>query len=145
MSELTYDNLLLELTRSVPGVLSDDSSQDATPYSVFDFAVCDFLRSLATKPEQVTNDLTVLFSFFERMASAPDLEVRNVLVVSILEELLSDSAMLHKVWDFMGPTTKEFVVRTAVSQNRQTALPAEGVRMLPTARPWHVNVKLRDV
>jgi len=54
-----------------------------------------------------------IFDFFEAMAGSSDLQVRNLLQVEILEQLVNDKNKLSSAWPHMGEATREIANETA--------------------------------
>ena len=67
--------------------------------------------------------LTRLFLFFEDMATASDQNVRDLLAIAILENLVYRKESLRRAWKHMGPKSKELAIEEANHQGRPENLP----------------------
>jgi hypothetical protein len=67
-----------------------------------------------------------IFSFYEEMALSPDIEVVNLLWISVMEGLLYKKELIAQAWKYMGQKTKELAREIAKSRGWDANLPADG-------------------
>jgi hypothetical protein len=66
-----------------------------------------------------------LFLFFEDMASSPDKNVRDLLQIAILENIVPKRENVQQAWKYMQPKTKEMARSEARQQGREQNLPLD--------------------
>jgi hypothetical protein len=139
MSEkaLAYDSIrdtlfsaFPEVAERLPGVFGsyydlEKGTPDETPeaYPIFE----DLVQKLVFELLDGGQDdglLTRLFTFFEDMAGAKDANVKDLLTISILENLVYRRESLRRAWKYMGPQSRELAVLEAKHQGRPENLPS---------------------
>lgn len=82
----------------------------------FCLVVCPYVYDLLKKDDK--EKLKKVFSFFEDMATDPDVEVQGVLQFSVLENITTESEEIYKAAQkYIGPETKTFVNQVATYMN----------------------------
>jgi hypothetical protein len=130
MSDLTYDGLEQAMKDAVPEV------QDRYPellrwhtdppglYTLFSQVLKPvLLPALSSGSDPAL--LKRIFDFFEAMAGSSDVQVRNLLQVEILEQLVNDKTKLSSAWPHMGEATRKIVQETARIWRCEENLPEE--------------------
>jgi hypothetical protein len=100
----------------------DDSKQRPGSYGLFSNVVYPYVIE-ALDSGQSDEILTRLFLFFEEMSSSKDAEVRNLLGLEVIDELLRHPARLARAWKYMGHSTKSFAAEAANTLNLKGSLP----------------------
>lgn len=114
---LTYENIVENLFKRFPELkqrymediewiqdtFADKSSKGQTVY--FDKCFCDYIgRNIVLEPNNLCR-LNQIFTFLEEMASSDDVDVQNLLQVTVLEYLGSWFQLQSKALQLMGPNT----------------------------------------
>ncbi len=128
MSNLQYGALVNSLLMAVPEIKKPyDALQvaigpDVLPYPVFELVVEPFLKGTLTA--NTDDDLSRRgFGFLEEMARAQDIEVVNLLAITILEPWVADPGTVGLAWKYMGENTKTIASDTARRLKRGDNLP----------------------
>jgi hypothetical protein len=96
----------------------EKGTPEETPeaYPLFEDVVQDAVFELL-ESERDDALLSRLFRFFEAMANSPDPNVsRDLLGISIIENLVYRHDSARRAWKYMGPKTRAFVVEEAHRQ-----------------------------
>jgi hypothetical protein len=134
--ELVYDGIRDALFSAFPEPLEgtwstfgsyydlEKGTPEETPdaYPIFEDVVQKLVFELV-ESGQNEGLLTRLFRFFEEMADSSDSNVRDLMVIAILENLVYREDSLRKAWKYMGSKTKELTIREADHQGRKENLP----------------------
>jgi hypothetical protein len=130
--ELVYTGIEIVLLKEFPeltdrmkntfGSYYDLTSEIPRAYPVFEDVFREFLM------EQLLQDdsdkvLDRIFLFCERMARREDIEVVNLLWISILVPLVYNANQVKRAWRFMGPTTRSVARDLAERNDWQSNLP----------------------
>ena len=95
-------------------VIGDEG--DEIPHMSFGIFVMPFIYRLLENEDDAR--LRKAFSFFEDMAKSEDYRVQNLLQVTILENLTTESEEIYKsAQKYIGPETKTFVNKVATYMN----------------------------
>lgn len=95
-------------------VIGDDG--DELSHMSFGIFVMPFIYRLLGNEDDAR--LRKAFSFFEDMAKSEDYRVQNLLQVTILENLTTESEEIYKAAQkYIGPETKKFVNQVATYMN----------------------------
>lgn len=114
---LTYENIVENLFKRFPELkqryaedikwiqdtFANKSSKGQTVY--FDKCFCDYIgRNIVLQPENLCR-LKQIFAFLEEMASSDDVDVQDLLQVTVLEYLRSWFQLQSRAQQLMGPNT----------------------------------------
>ena len=89
---LTYDKIVMQLMEEFPQLHVDEIDMDM-PHVVFEDSFVPIIKaSLNTEHSYVDH----IFAFMEEMATSQDEEVRNLLLVSVLEALADDGSVRER-------------------------------------------------
>jgi hypothetical protein len=134
--DLEYDGIRDALFSAFPELLEriwitfgsyyklENGKLEDTPgaYPIFEDVVQELVFELLDRGQD--DDLLArLFLFFERMATTPDKDVRDLLAIAIVENLVYRKESLREAWKLMGPKSKELAVEEANRQGRRENLP----------------------
>lgn len=114
---LTYENIVENLFKRFPELkqryaedikwiqdtFANKLSKGQTVY--FDKCFCDYIgRNIVLQPENLCS-LNQIFAFLEEMASSDDVDVQDLLQVTVLEYLRSWFQLQSRAQQLMGPNT----------------------------------------
>jgi len=80
--------------------------EEVPPYCLYGPVVEPFIAKLLTE-ETNTSLIKRFFDFFEEMANCDDIEVRNLVTVSVLESLWGNFTLLSIAHKYMHPQTRK--------------------------------------
>lgn len=112
LETINYDDIIPSALEAFPEI-RDAYAREAAhwtdekmgPYNLFDIIlmplVIEYLNGNGHDDE-----LRRMFGYFEKLASHPNVEIRNVIGVGVCEELCCHEVALQKAVKFMGTRTK---------------------------------------
>jgi hypothetical protein len=129
MTNLTYDRVEQAMRDAVPEVqdkypeLLGWHTDPPGPYTLFAQALKPVLLPALSSGSGPL--LKRIFDFFEAMAGSSDVQVRNLLQVEILEQLVCDKTKLSSAWPYMGEATRKITQETTRVWRCEENLPEE--------------------
>ena len=127
MSTLSYSGLNDALVEACPELAAELAAmrkgwagEEPGPHVVFGDIFASYLVRLATRPdrEDAAARMRAALAFLERLACDPDMEVRCVAQVSVLESVLDRPGAFRRVEADMGPCTIRLAREVARSWGR---------------------------
>lgn len=127
---LNYATIVNQMLKSVPEIQEDfDTFLQSNmgcdvPYSVFE----SVFRPFAKKALLMNWDEALIqrvLRFMEEMATSSDIEVVNLLWISVFEVWVGESETLAKAWRYMGEETKLVAIDAATRLQCKKNLPPE--------------------
>lgn len=106
------------------GSYYDLRSEFPGAYPVFEDVFRDFVVEHLAKDDS-EHFMERAFSFCERMASSPDIEVVNLLWIAVVEPLVSNANEVLRAWKYIGPKTRTLAREIARRRNWNSNLPQE--------------------
>lgn len=117
MSDISWDTVSECFVQAFPSLsrryqeLLDDWETDVPGQTiVFDDIVSPYLLDLLRSPDSNDDQLKAMFSFFEAMAIHEDRHVRDLLSVTICEQIVNAGQNMYDVaYPLMGPATRHML------------------------------------
>lgn len=120
VSDLSYASLSQRFVDVAPALRDEyrrmlDDWEDEVPGQtiVFDDVISPYLIGLLRSPMSNDVQLRRVFAFFEAMAQHEDQHVRDVLAVTVSEQILGEPEIYDIAQSLMGSTTRRIVDATA--------------------------------
>ena len=102
----------------------DLKSESPLAYPVFEGLLQDWVLELLGGGSDDAS-LTRIFSFYEEMARSQDIEVVNLLWISIMEGLVYQKELIARAWKYMGDKSKDLAREIAKSRGWEENLPID--------------------
>lgn len=126
MSELCYEDLVHRLLQAVPELRDRYEAERAWwgdgqpgPHNIYAAVLAPYIRELVEASSAESDDRArEIFGFLDELAGSTDPHVREVAVVSVLDHLLADVAVLGRARLLMGQH-----LRDAIPVDRSTGIP----------------------
>ncbi len=112
--DISYANMNRKLGEAVPELREAYDRQVARgydgdgPHVLYEEFFAEVLPDLFGSESKHEALLRRLFSFLETLANHPEVEIQNVVYVSVCEDLCCDEVALQRAQKYMGKTTKKF-------------------------------------
>jgi hypothetical protein len=106
------------------GSYYDLKSELPGAYPVFEDVFWDFVVERLAKDDS-EHFVERAFSFCERMASSPDIEVVNLLWIAVVEPPVSNANEVQRAWKYIGPKTRTLAREIARRRGWNSSLPQE--------------------
>lgn len=114
LEEIAYENMNRKVLEALPELGEAYRSEAAKghdvdgPHVLFGMLFSKVLPALFASEDVNDALLKRIFSFLEVLANHPDVEIQNVIYLSVCEDLCCDEAVLQRAQKYMGKTTKRF-------------------------------------
>jgi hypothetical protein len=108
---MDYNNIVQKMLETLPEITPMyekelDWWDEILPHIVFGDVVNPYIMTLLHDGND-KQALEKVFSFLELMGTCPDVQVQEVLAVTVLEQLGDDPLILKKASQYMGQVTKK--------------------------------------